>query len=248
MGPILMPKLTMIRPTERWLARVLDCNPNFSLSGGLSLDVPLNNSISFFLTPSVTYQSEMFFEQPNNPLIREDGYALVNVRGGFSFEDGRYEIVGFARNLFDEEFLIDAGNTGGAFGIPTFIRENRAFMACSWEPDSRTPEAFRQHRILYSNPVAQENGVEDREDERHPWQAEHQGDNCDFEDNNQIVGMRQKTIGSPLDSVKMGSRNDPGGPPAADAGKSPDAQDLCRDKGPPAPMVQPDEADQPTET
>lgn len=91
------------------------------LSGGFKLDVPISDGINFFLTPSVTYQSEMFFEQPNNPLIREDGYALVNVRGGISFGDGRYEIVGFARNLLDEEFLIDAGNTGGAFGIPTFI-------------------------------------------------------------------------------------------------------------------------------
>jgi len=26
-----------------------------------------------------------------------------------------------ARNLFDQQYIIDAGNTGGAFGIPTFI-------------------------------------------------------------------------------------------------------------------------------
>lgn len=93
----------------------------WQLAGGFTINYPINESVAFFLTPSVTYQSELFFEQPNNPLIREDGYALVNVRGGVSFEDGRYEIVGFARNLFDEEYLIDAGNTGGAFGIPTFI-------------------------------------------------------------------------------------------------------------------------------
>ncbi len=30
----------------------------------------------------------------------------------------------FADNLFDEEFLIDAGNTGGGLGIPTFVRGN----------------------------------------------------------------------------------------------------------------------------
>jgi outer membrane receptor protein involved in Fe transport len=24
-------------------------------------------------------------------------------------------------NVLDEEFIVDAGNTGGAFGIPTFI-------------------------------------------------------------------------------------------------------------------------------
>nr|WP_010160407.1 TonB-dependent receptor [Sphingomonas sp. PAMC 26617] len=36
--------------------------------------------------------------------------------------DGRYSIGGFARNLLDRKYLIDAGNTGGGFGIPTYIR------------------------------------------------------------------------------------------------------------------------------
>jgi hypothetical protein len=31
-------------------------------------------------------------------------------------------VTGFGRNIFNERFLLDAGNTGGAFGTPTFIR------------------------------------------------------------------------------------------------------------------------------
>ena len=58
---------------------------------------------------------------PNSPLTTEDGYTLVNLRGGVSFDDGRYEIAGFARNLLDEDYLIDAGNTGGSFGTTTYI-------------------------------------------------------------------------------------------------------------------------------
>ncbi len=27
----------------------------------------------------------------------------------------------FMNNVLDEDYIIDAGNTGGAFGIPTFI-------------------------------------------------------------------------------------------------------------------------------
>ena len=38
-----------------------------------------------------------------------------------AFGDDRYDIAGFIRNAFDEDYLLDAGNTGGAFGIPTFI-------------------------------------------------------------------------------------------------------------------------------
>jgi outer membrane receptor protein involved in Fe transport len=38
-----------------------------------------------------------------------------------SFAEDRYEVALFGRNLTDEVYLLDAGNTGGAFGIPTFI-------------------------------------------------------------------------------------------------------------------------------
>jgi len=38
-----------------------------------------------------------------------------------TFDDGRYQISGFARNLLDKNFLIDAGNTGATFGTTTYI-------------------------------------------------------------------------------------------------------------------------------
>ncbi|MEO0057758.1 MAG: hypothetical protein RIT17_1231, partial [Pseudomonadota bacterium] len=47
--------------------------------------------------------------------------TLVNARAGVSFGDDRYEIAGFIRNALNEDYLLDAGNTGGAFTIPTFI-------------------------------------------------------------------------------------------------------------------------------
>ena len=48
--------------------------------------------------------------------------TLVNLRGGVRDPDGRWELLGYVTNLTDKEYLLDAGNTGGAFGIPTFIR------------------------------------------------------------------------------------------------------------------------------
>lgn len=74
-----------------------------------------------FATPSVTYRSQLFFELPNSDLLSQGPVTLVNARAGVSFADERFEIAGFVRNAFDEDFLLDAGNTGGAFGIPTFI-------------------------------------------------------------------------------------------------------------------------------
>jgi outer membrane receptor protein involved in Fe transport len=95
--------------------------PEWQAAGGFTLDVPLGNGMRVFVTPSITYRSRIFFEVPNNPLISQGGVTLVNARGGVSFADERFELAGFIRNAFKEEYLLDAGNTGGAFGIPTFI-------------------------------------------------------------------------------------------------------------------------------
>ncbi len=95
--------------------------PEFQASGGFTIDAPISDGMRFFATPSVTHRSTIFFEVPNNPLISQDPVTLVNARAGVSFADDRYEIAGFIRNAFDEDYLLDAGNTGGAFGIPTFI-------------------------------------------------------------------------------------------------------------------------------
>lgn len=46
---------------------------------------------------------------------------LVNVRAVISVIEGQFELAGFIRNATNERYLLDAGNTGGAFGIPTFI-------------------------------------------------------------------------------------------------------------------------------
>ncbi|MFN4240156.1 MAG: TonB-dependent receptor [Erythrobacter cryptus] len=95
--------------------------PEVQASGGLTLDYPLADGVRLFATPSITHRSRIFFEVPNNPLISQGPVTLVNARAGVSFADNRYELAGFIRNAFDKDFLLDAGNTGGAFTIPTFI-------------------------------------------------------------------------------------------------------------------------------
>lgn len=95
--------------------------PEVIAAGGASLRLPLADGVTFYATPSASYQSKVFFELPNREEISQDGYALVNLRAGVEFADGRYRIGGFARNLTNERYLIDAGNTGGTFGTPTYI-------------------------------------------------------------------------------------------------------------------------------
>lgn len=95
--------------------------PEWQAAAGFTIDAPLGGGIRFFATPSITYRSRIFFEVPNDPLISQGPVTLINARAGLSFADDRLEVAGFIRNATDEDYLLDAGNTGGAFGIPTFI-------------------------------------------------------------------------------------------------------------------------------
>ena len=101
--------------------------PKYTASGGATLRLPLNRGATFYATPSATYQSKEFFELPNSPQISQGAYILVNARAGVEFAEGRYRIGGFARNLLDRRYLLDAGNTGGGFGDATFIAAEPRF-------------------------------------------------------------------------------------------------------------------------
>ena len=95
--------------------------PQYTASGGATLRLPVGAFGTFYATPSVSYQSKVFFELPNSEAISQQGYTLVNLRAGIEVAGGRYRIGGFARNLTNKRYLLDAGNTGGGFGVPTYI-------------------------------------------------------------------------------------------------------------------------------
>jgi outer membrane receptor protein involved in Fe transport len=95
--------------------------PEWQAAAGFTIDAPISDGVRFFATPSVTYRSRIFFELPNNPVTSQDAVTLFNARAGVSFANEAFEVAGFIRNAADEDYLLDAGNTGGAFGVPTFI-------------------------------------------------------------------------------------------------------------------------------
>ena len=112
-------------------------SPDHSLSVGFNYEHPTEFG-TFFLTPTYTWQSEVFFEDENQgevavinpadgslvftiPGVSQEAYGLLNIRGGVDLLDGMVRVEGYVENLLDEEFIVDAGNTGGSFGIPTFI-------------------------------------------------------------------------------------------------------------------------------
>lgn len=94
--------------------------PEHSFSLGGNIGFPLSDRLEGFFLPTYSFKSEVFFEETNLPNISQEAYGLLNLRAGLRLDDTK-ELTFFMTNALDEEFIIDAGNTGGAFGIPTFI-------------------------------------------------------------------------------------------------------------------------------
>ncbi len=99
--------------------------PEWSTALGGLFSYPVTGDINFFANATWTYRSDVFFEIENQPIvgldIGEEDVNLVNLRAGFAAADDSWEVNFFANNLFDKNYIIDAGNTGGAFGSPTFV-------------------------------------------------------------------------------------------------------------------------------
>jgi outer membrane receptor protein involved in Fe transport len=95
--------------------------PMQAYSAGFNLTT---NDASFgrlYVAPNMTYRGKVFFEDTNLPAISQNGTMLFNVRAGYVLPNSRTEVTLLVRNVLDKQYIIDAGNTGGAFGIPSFI-------------------------------------------------------------------------------------------------------------------------------
>lgn len=103
--------------------------PRYNYSMGATYDMRFKNSAGLSVTPSWLWRGQHFFEEANQAGVEQAAYALLNLRTTVTLPGGRFQIIGIARNLLNEEYIIDAGNTGGAFGIPTFISGAPRFVS-----------------------------------------------------------------------------------------------------------------------
>lgn len=80
---------------------------------------------SLSVTPSYTWQSKVFFDNDNRADKSQKGYGLFNLRARYTLPGKPFgseiAVEAYGNNLTDENYIIDAGNTGDVFGIPTFI-------------------------------------------------------------------------------------------------------------------------------
>lgn len=87
------------------------------------------------IQPTYSWQSEVYFDDDNDiPALQtnnlvpdlvqdetQDSYGLMNLRVRYKPQSQNWALEAFGENILDEEFVKDAGNTGDALGMPTFI-------------------------------------------------------------------------------------------------------------------------------
>jgi len=117
---------------------VFRLSPDHKLAVGADAFYPAPGG-EFFLRPTWIWQSTVFFDDDNDePELQstrlspafsdfsvnefQDGYGVLNIRGGYRSQRHGWALEGFVENALDAEFIIDAGNVGDSFGIPTLIR------------------------------------------------------------------------------------------------------------------------------
>lgn len=106
---------------QEYAGNTFRLTPKHSFALGFNLDVPVNAKLSAFIRPSYTYKSKVYFEEDNGEEVMQDAYGLLNLRAGLNLHKPGISFLVFLNNALNEEYIIDAGNTGRNFGIPTYI-------------------------------------------------------------------------------------------------------------------------------
>ena len=82
------------------------------------------NKITFL--PVYSWKSDVFFNNDNDRFDgivdeRQSSYGVLDTKLIFLPKTKKWRFEAHARNVTNKRYLLDAGNVGGIFGIPTFI-------------------------------------------------------------------------------------------------------------------------------
>lgn len=97
--------------------------PKHTFAIGADALIPVRSVAEIYLRPSYTWKSSVFFEDDNDPALTQGAYGLLNFTAGVRFGKKKinYDLSVYGKNVLNEEYLIDAGNTGNTIGFPTYI-------------------------------------------------------------------------------------------------------------------------------
>lgn len=109
--------------------------PKNSFALGVDINIPINRQSEVYFRPTYSCKSKVYFEDSNEPELSQKGYGLANFTAGYRFHPKQiyYEISAFGKNVFDEKYIVDAGNTGRLIGFPTFVGGTRSVFGLQFK-------------------------------------------------------------------------------------------------------------------
>lgn len=104
--------------------------PKNSFAVGFDLNVPTSKNASIYFRPTYSWKSKVFFEESNEPELTQGAFGLLNFTAGYRMQPGKvyYEIGAFGKNVLDEKYVVDAGNSGRQIGFPTYVGGTRSVV------------------------------------------------------------------------------------------------------------------------
>lgn len=102
----------------------LNLSPKWSYTLYSQVDVPLGSG-SAFARAEYSYRTRQFFTASNSGLDVQSGYGLINASAGYTFPGDRFQLIAFARNLTDKEYVTSTASFGA--GILGRVGEPRTY-------------------------------------------------------------------------------------------------------------------------
>lgn len=97
--------------------------PKNSAAVGIDVTLPVSRQTTLYFRPTYSYKSKVYFENENSELLSQQGYGLLNANAGILVKAPKcyYEVGLYGKNILNEKYLVDAGNSGNQIGFPTFV-------------------------------------------------------------------------------------------------------------------------------
>ena len=115
---------------QRFAGNRFRLTPKNSFAVGFDLNVPTGKNASVYFRPTYSWKSKVFFEESNEPELTQGAFGLLNFTAGYRMQPGKvyYEIGAFGKNVLDEKYVVDAGNSGRQIGFPTYVGGTRSVV------------------------------------------------------------------------------------------------------------------------
>ena len=115
---------------QRYAGNRFRLTPKNSFTAGIDLNVPTSRNGSIYFRPTYTWKSKVFFEESNEPELTQKAYGMLNFTAGYRLQPGKvyYEIGAFGKNVLDQKYVVDAGNSGRQIGFPTYVGGTRSVI------------------------------------------------------------------------------------------------------------------------